>query len=41
MFDFLEETLNGDEISAVSGQTDSLVWHRSGPGVIRFVTPYR
>jgi len=36
MFDFLAETLAGDEISADSGRSLTLSWTRPGPGVLIF-----
>lgn len=35
-FDFLAETLAGDEVADVSGRTSSLFWTRPEPGVITF-----
>jgi len=36
MFNFLEETLKGDQISIKSGQTARLLWSRPAAGVIHF-----
>lgn len=36
MFDFLAETLVGDEINVHSGKTDNLCWSRPEPGVMIF-----
>jgi len=35
-FDFLAETLNGDEINSSSGRTDTIHWSRPEPGVMIF-----
>jgi succinylglutamate desuccinylase len=36
MFDFLAETIQGDQITSDSGKAETLTWHRPAPGVIAF-----